>query len=604
MMLVKIIEQMKMRGVVPKAVLYARFSSDNQRDESIDAQLRAMTKFCQDNEVVMVGEYVDRAKSATTDDRPEFLRMISDAEQKNFNIVLVHKLDRFARNRFDSSNYRNKLKKQNVSLVSVLENLDDSPESIIMESLLDGMAEYYSKNLAREVRKGHNENALQCKHNGGRPPFGFKVNPETQCYEIDENEAEAVRYIFNSISEGKSYNAVIADLNAKGFRTRSGNLFGKNSLYDMLHNEKYKGVYIYNRRAAKDADGKFNSRLNKFDDEIIRIEGGMPRIIDDELFESVNKIITSRKRLKSYGGSTQKYLLTGRIFCGNCGSAYCGGIRYSGKKHTPYVSYTCSSKQRQAGVKCRTKEIRREYIENFVLNEILRAILSDENIPRIVSYYQDFCTRQNKSAINEMTLLSDKLDDCEGRIKNLVSVISKSGNVSLISALEEAEAEKVQLLSDIAKTEKNTKASVLTEDEITEAYKRARKLFADTSTEQKRQLINLYLDKVLIFDDYVEVYVNTLPITIRERLIKSFKKRERIKLLACEKSYDFYHTIDPKSIAEFSSRGRGNKKVRKQAFLKPVADFSGRGDGIRTHGLFVPNEALYQTEPHLDNFNG
>ncbi|MBP1547027.1 MAG: recombinase family protein, partial [Oscillospiraceae bacterium] len=296
---------------MPKAVLYARFSSDNQRDESIDAQLRAMTKFCQDNEVVMVGEYVDRAKSATTDDRPEFLRMISDAEQKNFNIVLVHKLDRFARNRFDSSNYRNKLKKQNVSLVSVLENLDDSPESIIMESLLDGMAEYYSKNLAREVRKGHNENALQCKHNGGRPPFGFKVNPETQCYEIDENEAEAVRYIFNSISEGKSYNAVIADLNTKGFRTRSGNLFGKNSLYDMLHNEKYKGVYIYNRRAAKDADGKFNSRLNKFDDEIIRIEGGMPRIIDDELFESVNKIITSRKRLKSYGGSTQKYLLTG-----------------------------------------------------------------------------------------------------------------------------------------------------------------------------------------------------------------------------------------------------------------------------------------------------
>ena len=166
MMLVKIIEQMKMRGVVPKAVLYARFSSDNQRDESIDAQLRAMTKFCQDNEVVMVGEYVDRAKSATTDDRPEFLRMISDAEQKNFNIVLVHKLDRFARNRFDSSNYRNKLKKQNVSLVSVLENLDDSPESIIMESLLDGMAEYYSKNLAREVRKGNNENALQCKNNG------------------------------------------------------------------------------------------------------------------------------------------------------------------------------------------------------------------------------------------------------------------------------------------------------------------------------------------------------------------------------------------------------------------------------------------------------
>ncbi len=144
----KIIEQMKARGIVPKAVLYARFSSDNQRDESIDAQIRAMTKFCRENEVIVMEHYCDRARSATTDDRPEFLRMINDSKQRQFNIVLVHKLDRFARNRYDSSRYRNQLKKNGVLLVSVLENFDDSPESIIMESLLEGMAEYYSKNLS------------------------------------------------------------------------------------------------------------------------------------------------------------------------------------------------------------------------------------------------------------------------------------------------------------------------------------------------------------------------------------------------------------------------------------------------------------------------
>ena len=205
----KIVEQMKARGMIPKAVMYARYSSDNQRDESVEAQIRAMTKYCQDNEIAIVGEYIDRARSATTDDRPEFQRMIADSKQGTFNIVLVHKSDRFSRNRRDSLNYKSILKCNNVTVVSVLENFDDSPESVIMESLIEGMAEYYSKNLAREVMKGLNENALKCKSNGGRPPFGFKVNKETQIYEIVEEEARAVRFMFESISQGKSYDYII-----------------------------------------------------------------------------------------------------------------------------------------------------------------------------------------------------------------------------------------------------------------------------------------------------------------------------------------------------------------------------------------------------------
>lgn len=515
----KIIEQMKTRGIVPKAALYARFSSDNQRDESIDAQVRAMTKFCQDNGVVVIGQYIDRARSATTDDRPEFLRMIENSAEHNFNIVLVHKLDRFARNRFDSSSYRNKLKRNGVALVSVLENLDDSPESIIMESLLDGMAEYYSKNLSREVRKGHNENAIHCKHNGGRPPFGFKVNPETQCYEVDEKEAAAVKFIFESISEGKSYNAVIAELNSRGFKTRDGNPFGKNSLYDMLHNEKYKGVYIYNRRAAKGADGKFNSRLNKFDDEIVRIEGGMPSIVSDELFDSVQKITASRKRLKNYSAKSV-YLLTGRIFCGNCGSAYCGAVRYSGKNHTPYASYSCSKKQRQAGITCKTKEVRKEYIEEFVLKEILRTVLSEERIPSLVERYKEYYYKRISTIDNETEVLRAGIFESEAKIKNLVSVITKSGSPALLSALEEAEAEKMRLTIELQETENNIRASVLDEKSIANAYRKAKSLFLDGSTEEKRQLVNLYLDKVLVFDEYVEVYVNALPQNIRDNLIK------------------------------------------------------------------------------------
>ena len=163
---------------IPKVAQYARFSSDNQRSESIDAQIRAMNQFCKQNHWQVVSTYTDEARSATTDNRPQFQQMIADSGKGLFDIVLVHKLDRFSRDRYDSAIYKKKLKKNHVKLCSVLERMDDSPESIMMEAVLEGMSEYYSKNLAREVMKGMNETALQCKHTGGCPPLG---------YDLDEN---------------------------------------------------------------------------------------------------------------------------------------------------------------------------------------------------------------------------------------------------------------------------------------------------------------------------------------------------------------------------------------------------------------------------------
>ena len=180
---------------INKAALYARYSSDNQRSESIDAQLRAMQNYCQQNHILIVETYIDEAKSATTDHRPSFQKMISDSKYHQFNIILVHKLDRFARNRYDSAVYKRELKKNGVSVYSVLENLDDSPESIMMESVLEGMSEYYSQNLAREVMKGMRETALQCKHTGGKPPLGYDLNTDGKLI-INQGEAEVVQQIF------------------------------------------------------------------------------------------------------------------------------------------------------------------------------------------------------------------------------------------------------------------------------------------------------------------------------------------------------------------------------------------------------------------------
>ena len=130
-----------------KAAIYARYSSDNQREESIEAQVRAIKEYADKNGIIITKVYTDEAKSATTDNRPKFLEMIKDSEFRLFDAVIVHKLDRFSRDRYDSAYYKRVLKKNGVRLISVLEHLDDSPESIILESVLQGMAEYYSKNL-------------------------------------------------------------------------------------------------------------------------------------------------------------------------------------------------------------------------------------------------------------------------------------------------------------------------------------------------------------------------------------------------------------------------------------------------------------------------
>jgi len=272
------VERLRNRGVTPRAVLYARFSSDNQREESIEAQLRAMHDYCKRNCIVIIQEYCDRAKSATTDDRPEFLKMITASKSGDFDFAIVHKLDRFSRNRYDSAFYKRELKKNGVQLLSVLEQMDDSPESIILESVLEGMSEYYSKNLAREVMKGMRESAMACRYVGGWVPYGFRVDKETHKYIIDEYETEAVKMIFRDVADGCGYNVVLNKLNAMGYRTRLGNTFSKETLYEMLRNEKYNGVYVFSRASSKNESGRRNNHKDKPEDEQIRIPGVCRRL--------------------------------------------------------------------------------------------------------------------------------------------------------------------------------------------------------------------------------------------------------------------------------------------------------------------------------------
>ena len=422
-----------------KVALYARFSSDNQRSESIDAQIRAMTAYCEQHHYEIVKTYIDEAKSATTDRRPAFQQMIHDSSSRIFNILLVHKLDRFARNRYDSAVYKRELKKNGVMVYSVLENLDSSPESIMMEAVLEGMSEYYSQNLAREVMKGMRETALQCRHTGGKPPLGYDVDPVTKKLVINPEEADTVKLIFSMYSRGYGYSPIIDKLHELGRKTKNGNNFQKNSLYSILSNPKYQGMYVYNRASAKNSVGTRNTHLYKDDEDIIFVEGGCPQIVDPATFTKVQDIITARKHAGLRNTSKMCYMLSGKVFCRECGRSMVGNMRHSGSSHALYVTYRCLTRKNL----CHNKEINREYLDRYVVRLLETHILNPLALRKLKAKIQKHQEDLPQEPVAEALPSLHEIDEA---IRNVTDAI-EAGLISdaLVARLKNLEAEKTRL---------------------------------------------------------------------------------------------------------------------------------------------------------------
>ena len=424
---------------INKVALYARFSSDNQRSESIDAQIRAMEAYCKQHNYIIVETYIDEAKSATTDRRPAFQQMINDSSSRSFNILLVHKLDRFARNRYDSAVYKRELKKNGVSVHSVLENLDDSPESIMMEAVLEGMAEYYSQNLARETMKGLRENALQCKHTGGRPALGYDIDPITKRLIINEDEARTVRLIFEMYSKGYGYSAILDRLNSLNMTTKLGKSFQKNSLYSILSNPKYQGLYVYNRCSAKSSVGTRNTHLYKDDEDIIFIEDGCPQIVDTDIYNKVQDKLTEHKHTGGRENAKENYLLSGKLFCRECGKAMVGNSRHSGRSKLLHVTYRCPSRR----YCCCNKEINRNYLEGYVVELLEKEILNVRALKRL---QKEINEHAETAHIPTESQQQEELRKIDKALRNVAEAIEKGLLTDvLVARLHELEKRKKEL---------------------------------------------------------------------------------------------------------------------------------------------------------------
>ena len=252
-----------------RGVIYARYSSDAQREESIDAQIRENTAFAQRSGIEIVGTYIDRALSAKTDNRPEFQQMIRDSAKKKFDVVIVWRLDRFSRNRYDSAKYKAILKKNNVRVISATENISENPEGILLESVLEGYAEYFSAELAVKVTRGMVENALKAKYNGGTVPLGYTID-ENNHFQIDPITVPAILEMFEMYASGSTMQEIVDTMNAMGIRSGRGKLITVNGVTRMLHNRKYIGEY-------------------RFQDVVI--PNGVPAIVPQDLFDRVQERI-------------------------------------------------------------------------------------------------------------------------------------------------------------------------------------------------------------------------------------------------------------------------------------------------------------------------
>jgi len=223
------------------------------------------------------------------------------------------------------------------------------------------MAEYYSKNLAREVNKGMKENALKGLHTGGIPPLGYDLDAKTKMLVINEKEAETVRLIFKMFNEGYGYRIINEELNLLGYKTKVGRNFNNNSITSVVRNEKYTGVYVFNKLTSKDHRGKRNGSSYKDDDEIIKVEGVVPSIISREEFRRAQMKIKSRKHSRAANNAKEVYLLSGKIVCGECQGAYAGSRKFAGRNKKLQVTYRCIA--RKSNHACTNKEIRRKYIK-------------------------------------------------------------------------------------------------------------------------------------------------------------------------------------------------------------------------------------------------
>ena len=490
---------------VISAVAYARYSSDKQQESSITVQLAAIRKFCEAQKIELIHEYVDEAQTGTNANRKDFQEMVKAAPDKQFQLVVVHRMDRWARNVDDARYYKKYFAKFGIKVVSAIEEFDETPEGEFFELMSMGMAELYSKKLSREAKAGKLANARQGKIHGGTPLLGYKV--KNKYYVVDEEEAEAVRIIFDMVAQGYGYTAIRNHLNANGYRRADGRLFTAH-FSDILRNRKYIGEYVYNRSAYRARGVEYNNHSQKEESEIIRIPGAMPRIIDDETFYKVQRMLDERqKNPKLRGVKKKKYLLSGLIQCGECGRAF-HGTKYVSNS-IAYAIYRCGKR----GMTCPSRTVNALHLEEYINRLFIDCLLKAENIEKFTELIKACYIKAYDKVCDELTESERIIEETENDITLHETALSNDENRVIKSFISD-DLYELRVRLDKFLNEKNIlreKVSAFPEFSPAKIKKNIKRYSVLFRTDDIKELDRVYkecIKQITITNDIIETSVN------------------------------------------------------------------------------------------------
>lgn len=489
---------------------YCRYSTDKQQQQSIEYQLERIEDFCKKHEIILVDKYIDEASSGSNDQRKEFQRMIEDSEHSKWGYLLVFDLSRLARSVEDQMFYQKILKQRGIMIISVEEKFDSSPEGHLFSIITAGINEYYAKHIAKRSFAGVMPNAKKGLAIGGIPPLGFDVD-KNKNYIINNKEAEAVRLIFSKKLEGWSNREIRDYLNEKGYKSKKGKPFSL-SIYEILSNRKYIGEYIFNVTSKKKSRGKREDRP-KPEDEVIRIPGGMPQIIDTETFEKVQHLIKRSTNNAKLVFKPSKYFLSSMLTCGVCQQKMCGCVSYSKKVRKPNIRYTHVNYGKG---ECVTKDIPTAYLDNWISKIVILEFMQLNDIQERVKIMNEQITQEKKIIKERMDLIQSKLNENESQLRNQAEHLVK--NSFSMFALED-----VALIKDqkgkLEREQRELKhrdnlLARITIDKFTSIVQKTRQQFEEANDHESRtRLIRGLISNIIVTNDSIIAYVNYDTIT-------------------------------------------------------------------------------------------
>ena len=464
------------------AVIYARYSpGPNQTDQSIEGQIHECTRFCEDNDLRIVGTYIDRKQTGRNDNRADFQKMLRDSSRHGFSTVVVWKIDRFGRNREEIAKNKAVLRMNGVRVLSAKEHIPDGPEGIILESVLEGLAEYYSANLSQNIKRGMRESALKCQFNGSGLSTGYTVDADHK-YRIDPDGAAVVRTIFEMYDGGKKIADILRYLQQSNIKTMRGKEYTHYGISRILRNRVYIGEYHWHD---------------------IVVPGGVPQIIDNDLFDRVQKRLEVNKHAPAARRGDVDFLLTSKLICGNCKSTMIGDCG-TGKNGARWYYYTCRAKKTKSS-KCRKKSVPKEALEREITALTAAYVLRDD----VIDYIANKVVEIQKSEHDDKSMLryfESQLKDTNKAIANIMRAI-EAGIITETtrSRLEELEDTKRDLETEIIK-EKVARPTIEREQVIFFLEK-----FRGGNVDDKeyqRKIIDTFVHKVILYDDKITITYN------------------------------------------------------------------------------------------------